>query len=649
MEAEVSAAPFHDWNHRIEQECYRTVVAARIPGAEGRIGRIVNTLDSISFNFGPTLLDWLERQAPDTYAAVLQADRRSLERLGFGNAIAMPYHHVILPLSTRRDKETEVRWGIADFRRRFGRPPEGMWLPETAVDPETLDVLAAEGIRFTILAPHQLERRPLGGLPGFHRTTGGGTIAIFTYDGAISHDVAFGPLVRDADQWTRRMLAAGYEESAPELVALATDGETYGHHHKFGEMALARVLERLGEATGARIENFASFLHRHPPEEEVRVLSPTAWSCAHGVERWRSNCGCRIAPERESQQHWRTPLREAVNWLANELHGVYDREGRTCFADPWATRDAYGSVVGAGPGEIRRLVAEHTGEAGDPAARSRATELLELERGALRLFTSCAWFFDDIGGIEAIQVLRYAARAIELSQSEADRLELGFSERLAPAQSNDRALGTGRDIYLARAKPGVRPPARIGAGLAAARRLAPGADYLPGYALVEAGGGYRLVHERTGRSFEFQLELEHHGVELTAVVTSPALSTPERLTLSDLPERARTGLTAAFTAELIGRWFNPEEQSLHARGAESLQRVALRALTRATSELTLDRSPPSIDRARDLIDLYESLGWYVPFDVQTRYYRIRASLPAEEAERLAALAEPMGFASPRAH
>ena len=426
--AEPSAAPYHDWNERIERESYRAVVAARVYAPDGRIAHIVNTLASISFNFGATLLEWLERETPGTYAAVLEADRASRARhAGHGNAIAMPYHHVIMPLASRRDKITEVRWGIADFRRRFGRGPEGMWLPETAVDPETLDVLAAEGIAFTILAPHQVEQAPADGSAGRYRTSGGRSIALFVYDGAISHDVAFGSLLKDASAWAERLLAPGKRGHERRLVAVATDGETYGHHHKFGEVALAWVLRELERRRDARVENFAAFLARHRPEQEVKLVAPTSWSCVHGVERWRADCGCRMAPERPTQQRWRAPLREALDWLAGELHARFEQEGGALFADPWAARDAYGT---------------------DRTADGRARELLEMERNALRMFTSCGWFFDDIAGIETIQILRYAARAIELAGADAPRLEAGVLERLARAQSNERAEGTGRDVYL---------------------------------------------------------------------------------------------------------------------------------------------------------------------------------------------------------
>ncbi|HKW42004.1 MAG TPA: DUF3536 domain-containing protein [Gemmatimonadales bacterium] len=402
---EPNAAPFHDWNERIERECY---------------GPISGSLASLSFDFGPTLLGWMERAAPDTYRAVIAADRQR-------GAIAMPYHHVILPLSPRRDKVTEVRWGVADFRRRFGREPEGMWLPETAVDRETLEVLAAEGIRFTILAPHQVERVPAGGRPGCYRAADGRRIAVFLYDGPLSHDVAFGPLVRDPAAWVARLVAA-----PQDLVAMATDGETFGHHHKEGVVTLTRVLETLARHDDVRVENFAAFLERNQPEDQIRLVTPSAWSCPHGVERWRAECGCRVAPERGMHQRWRAPLRAALEWLAGELHAVFEREGRPRFGDPWAARDAYGAVLG-------------TPEEGD--------RLLEMERHALRMFTSCGWFFDDIAGLESVIVLRSAARAIELAgPPESTRLEAGLLERLALAPSNDPTVPSGRELYLEQVK-----------------------------------------------------------------------------------------------------------------------------------------------------------------------------------------------------
>jgi len=268
VEREPSATPAHDWNERIEQECYRPVAAARVPGAGGRIARILNLYEWVSFNFGPTLLEWLEDAAPDTYAAILAADRASAARVGHGNAIAMPYHHAILPLSSRREKVTEVRWGIADFERRFGRAPAGMWLPETAVDEETLDVLAQAGIRFTILAPTQVDPVPPAGRPALVRTLGGRSITVFVYDGAISHDVAFGPLVRDGVAWGTRMLERHADAAGPVLVSAATDGETFGHHRKGAmEGFLIPFLETVPETGGARLSTLSEVAEAFPARE----------------------------------------------------------------------------------------------------------------------------------------------------------------------------------------------------------------------------------------------------------------------------------------------------------------------------------------------------------------------------------------------
>jgi hypothetical protein len=646
VEAEPSAAPFHDWNHRIEQECYRAVVAARVPGAEGRIAGIINTLEYLSFDFGPTLLEWLEREAAETYQAVLAADRASRARLGHGNAIAMPYHHTILPLSSRRDKVTEIRWGIADFRRRFGREPEGMWLPETAVDHETLEVLAAEGIKFTVLAPHQVATPPLQGMPGLYRTREGRELAVFVYDGKLSHDVAFGPLTDNAEAWAALILEQADDDQGPAVVSMATDGETYGHHHRFGEMGLAHVIQHLRETPTAAIENFASILARFPPRQSVELVSPSSWSCPHGVERWRSDCGCRItsSEERVTQQRWRAPLRDAVNWLIAELHAVFDREGERHLKDPWGARDRYGRVIGAEPAESRAWVRSELHDGFTEGAWVRAAELLELERNALRTLTSCAWFFDDIGGIEAVQVLRYAVRAIEIAGAQGPRLELGLVERLAPAVSNDHALGTGRDIYLRQAKPQIPSEARIAGGLAAAREFAPSAATSPSYTLSPGSSPatFELVHTRTGRRTPFGVEVHLQGLDVETVVASPALAQPERLRLAHLPDRQREALALVLRARVIERWFSPEERGRLSRGEQALDAIAHLALGRAVAALEGDRSDPAITRTLELLELYQSLGLYVPFDVQTRFYRSWKS-DQGDGRRLAGVARALGF------
>lgn len=390
---EETAAPFHDWNERITAECYRPLKPL---------------LDRLSFNLGATLSEWLDRHAPDVLAAAVEADRRSVARLGHGNAMAMPYHHLILPLASRRDKEIEIRWGIRDFERRFGRTPEGCWLPETAVDLETLDVLAAAGFSFTVLAPHQVEATPLFGQPGVVRTGPRRRITVFLYDGVLAHEVAFGTLIRDPVQWRRRMILPRDDIRAPRLVTLATDGETFGHHQPRGVESLAWVLAEV-EAAGVRIDNYAAFLARHPPRQFVRLVENTSWSCAHGVERWRSNCGCRLIPA--TSQGWRAPLRRAFDDLRSELDGILAADG---------------TVIPDDPAVARRTV--------------------PLDWHARRMFSSCGWFFDDIAGLESRICLAHAVRAIELAGPRGQRLLGALRHRLSEATSNDPVVGSGAEV-----------------------------------------------------------------------------------------------------------------------------------------------------------------------------------------------------------
>ena len=410
VDAEPSAAPEHDWNVRVTKETYLPLVSV-----EG-----VPVYEYLSFDFGATLLDWMEREAPEIHAAVIRADRASVKRLGHGNALAMPFHHIILPLASRRDKETEVRWGIADFKKRFGRDPVGFWLPETAVDRETLDVVAAEGIAFTVLAPHQVSKPPERGLPGKVELNDGRSIAVFVYNGALSHDVAFGGLASDANRWTDALNGA----PPGAITSIAVDGETFGHHHKGGDKGLATVLYRLQRSDKLALTNFAAALAAHPAAETVNIVEPTSWSCAHGVERWRSNCGDRIEQSVPPHQEWRAPLRAAIDWLAAEVHGIYERDGRDVPGGPWAFRDAAGAIGPPPPAP--------------PVNGNRdAARLIEMERDVLRSMSSCGWFFDDIAGIEARQVLRYAAHAIALAGAESARLEAGFIEKLRDDRNVD--------------------------------------------------------------------------------------------------------------------------------------------------------------------------------------------------------------------
>lgn len=470
IELQDSAYPYHDWNERITAECYAPNAASRILDGDGRIEEIVNSYARISFNFGPTLLSWLEANAGETYEAILEADRRSLASFsGHGSAIAQPYNHVILPLATRRDKRTQIAWGLRDFERRFGRPAEGAWLPETAVDLETLEILAAEGVAFTILAQHQLrgprlpgEETEGQGAPDPTRPyrvplRGGRHIDVFLYDGQISQAIAFQRLLSSGERFAEHLMGAFSDERDwPQLVSVATDGETYGHHFPHGDMALAYAL-RLIESRGlARITNYGEFLAWQPPTHEASLVENTSWSCVHGIERWRSDCGCDSGGHGDWNQEWRRPLREALEWLRDQVDPLYADAASGLLRDPWIARDAYIDVIlAATPQAIDAFLAEHAARPLDAEEISRALRLLELQRFAQLMFTSCGWFFDEISGLETVQVIRYAARVLHISEGLFDRqLEEPFLVRLAAARSNLPEHGDGRQIYEKWARPG---------------------------------------------------------------------------------------------------------------------------------------------------------------------------------------------------
>ena len=468
IEPQESAHPFHDWNERITAECYRPNAAPRILDSEGRPVQAANSYAKISFNFGPTLLSWLEEKEPDVYGAILAADRESTKRFsGHGSAIAQAYNHVILPLANRRDKVTQVAWGIRDFELRFGRFPEGLWLPETAVDTESLEVLAEQGIRFTILAPHQADRvRRVGEASWRDVSAGridtrrpycvslpsGRTITVFFYDGPVSRAVAFEQLLGSGDLLARRLLGRFEADVSPpenQLVHIATDGETYGHHHRFGDMALAFALHQIETGGDARLTNYGEYLDAHPPGDEAAILENTSWSCLHGVARWREDCGCRTHPG--TSQEWRAPLREALNALRDALAPFFESAAAELLADPWAARDDYAQVV-LDPSQAARasFLRRHSRRELSSPERIVAVLLLELQRNALLMFTSCGWFFDDLAGLEARQILQYAGRAIELAErlgGSASRFEAPFLAKLAAAKSNDPERGDGRQVY----------------------------------------------------------------------------------------------------------------------------------------------------------------------------------------------------------
>jgi hypothetical protein len=633
---ERSAAPYHDWNERILHECYGPLGAARIVDDAGRITALVNTYEYLSFDVGSTLLEWLDTAAPNTYAAILDGDAASLARTGHGNAIAAPYHHTILPLAARRDKVTEVRWGIDDFHMRFGRAPEGMWLPETAVDDETLDVLAAEGIGFTILAPHQVRGLPADAGAGVYTTRAGRTIAILVYDGAASHAVAFGNALSDATAWADDLGARPHP-----LTLLATDGETYGHHHTFGEMAVASLIHRVGTLDEVEFENGGAYLARQPDLPPIGIVENTSWSCHHGVERWRAACGCRAHPDRQSQQAWRPVLRDALEWLAGELHTAYARDAAAFFDDPWAARDALGWI--ACRSEVDPHLATWTTASSDDE-RARARELLELERNALRMFTSCAWFFDDVAGLEGRQALQTAARAIELTGNDAVRIEAEFLDRLRPAVSNDAAAGHADAVYRVE-KPRVPMPVLLAAAAALAHDAGvPDDEVVPSGVAVtrDPDGDISVTGSCGGRPRTVRATVEH-GAHPSASVTDPTSDDPPlSITLRDLPDRARARLERHWRGVIAARRLPPDALDRLQDGTP-LAAVTSDALHDTARWLEQHAGPDEVEAMLDLIQLAELQDLAVPYDVLNSLVRLCGTAEPRPAE-LGPLADRLGIA-----
>ena len=501
---EASAAPDRDWNTRITRECYAPNAEARVLDGAGRLCDLVNCYEWTSFDFGPTLLSWLEPHAPEVFAALRRADVASQARTGHGNAWASAYGHPILPLSTPRDVRTQVRWGRRDFEHRFGRAPEGMWLPEMAVDRTALAALAEAGITLTLLAPHQARRiRPLGAddaawtpvtpesldVSRLYRCLlpGGGFVDVVFRHAALSHGVAFGALLGDGVELAKRLRAALDDDGS--IVAIAVDGETYGHHHRFGEMALAAALRVLRRDREVELVGPAAFRDAHPPAHEVEIIEGTSWSCPHGVERWRADCGCRVGGPAGWSQTWRGPLRQAIDWLRNETAILYETRAGEVLHDPCGARDRYVECV-LDPSRTAGFLADEANGRLSPAATVLTRRALELARHALLMQTSCGWFFDDLAGLEPVQVMRYAARTIELAEALGRRLEDGFVDRLAPARSNANGEG-GADLYRRAARGRAATPARVaasGALLAVLGQPPRVPGYELGFSAAPAGG-----------------------------------------------------------------------------------------------------------------------------------------------------------------
>jgi len=474
VEIQDGAYPYHDWNERITAECYATNASSRILDKDKLIINIINNYSRISFDMGPTLLSWLQTQAPQVHEAILEADRLGTARCsGHGPAMAQAYNHMIMPLANDRDLRTQVEWGITDFQSRFKRDPEGMWLPETALDIRALEAMAEAGIKFTLLAQHQAARVRHGDSDHWEEFNGsaidpakpyycalpsGRSIALFFYDGAVSQAVAFEGLLKSGDEFAKRLLG-GFSDKRhfPQLMHIATDGESYGHHHRFGDMALSYALDHIEQNGLATITNYGEYLSKLPPADEVQVIENTSWSCSHGIERWKSDCGCSTGAHPSWNQSWRAPLREALDWLRDEISIEWESLAGKYLISPWMAREAYISVIiDRTDNSLDEFMEKHARSGLSDNDVSMVLALLELQRNAMLMYTSCGWFFDDISGLETVQVMMYAGRVIQLaSKCFGKGLEEGFLSQLSQARSNIPAMHNGENIYKSEVKPNV--------------------------------------------------------------------------------------------------------------------------------------------------------------------------------------------------
>ncbi len=479
IEIQDSATPFHDWNARVTAECYTPNSVSKIVTQDNKILDIVNNYSYISFNFGPTLLSWLEQYCPYSYERIIKADVESASRNnGHGNAIAQVYNHMILPLANDKDKHTQIIWGIKDFQYRFGRTPEGMWLAETACDDATLEALIDCGIKFTILSPHQAKAvrkltaenkekwsdvswgniDPARAYRYFAKSDKTKHIDLFFYDGPISKSVAFDELLVDGNKFISKLKnGVSKERNYNQLVHIATDGESYGHHTKFGDMALSYILKARVKDEGFEITNYANFLEQEGVQYEVDIKDVSSWSCAHGVGRWCDDCGCSTGGGYGWNQKWRKPLREALDYVRDELIKIYEDQAGIYLKEPWAARNDYIDVIlDRCKNSISKFLEKHQRYQLEKPDITKVLKLLEMQRQAMLMYTSCGWFFSEISGLETTQIMKYAARAMQLASCfTSNDIEANFKEILAKAQSNIYGFGTGKDVYEKFVKPSI--------------------------------------------------------------------------------------------------------------------------------------------------------------------------------------------------
>ena len=625
---EASAAPYHDWNARIDAECYRPNGVARVFDDAGRVVDIVNNYANLSFDVGPTLLSWLEVHDPQTYRRILDADAA-----GHGG-MAQAWGHVILPLANDRDVRTQVRWGLTDFRHRFGRAAEGMWLPEAAVDDRVLAVLAEEGVGFTVLAPGQARRaRPLGGGPGTWVDVGGGAVDttrpyrwvhpdgsgrgvdVVFYDAGLSHAVAF-----ELGTLSSRSLLDEVVHRAPGLVTIAADGETFGHHQRWGERLLAHALTVEARRRGVEVTSLAAHLRRARPAHQVEV-AVSSWSCAHGVGRWQEDCGCSTGGQPGWHQRWRRPLRDALDLLRDHLTEVFERRGGEVLADPWGARDAYLPVL---LGAVTRddFAAAHV--VGDPVV---AFTLLEAQRHAMAMYTSCGWFFNDLAGLETVQILRYALRAMELLRAVGEGPDEGaFLDVLGKAESNVAEEGTGREVWHRHVVPACVDADRAAANIALSELLEnrPPSGRVGAYgvevvdharddrgAVALCTGRVELVHRRTGRRTAHAYAALHLGALEVLGATRRADPSADAAAVAYLREAFGRDAAVTTLLRLLIDGFGPGEFDLTAALPDASEHIVEGAAQRLAGRFAAAYER-LFDDHRRTIDVLAAAGYPFP-------------------------------------
>lgn len=586
---EWTAWPYHDWNERITAECYRAMVAVALPGGEDGSTELMTPLASSSFDIGPTLHQWLERHAPDVDRAV------TFEVSSEGTSpdlavIAAPFVHAILPLASRADRERLVAWGIADYCHRFSMRPKGMWLPETAVDLETLEIIAEQGIDYTVLLPSQAARvrAPDGewrdidettldtSRPYVVRLSGDRSIVVVFGHRELSQRVAFGDLTNDGTKLAVEMMNAlkGHEGGAVLLVA---DGETYGHHHHFADIGLAWAMRHLERHYDVET-SLGEWLANQTPTWEVELPSVSSWSCAHGVERWRSDCGCTTGSQPGWNQSWRAPLRDALDWLRHAIAAPLETALGQHVVSTHDVLTEYGNVVAGvtGPAAFAERFATHPG---DPGQARTILELCEIYRNVLFSFTSCAWFFADAADIETAIVLRYAAVAMEgMERVLGVRLEEEFLARLVHVRSNVPGID-GVTLWHRACDEYRFDETTIAAGFAIEHVAAPRGSRLTRgtwTATVESIGDGRLhvelLHEPTLRGSSYVAHCERIGT-LSARV-HVRVDGDESSRTFELNELGADVIAAVATAWLIGPDSADYEEALNLLVTELLMRRA---------------------------------------------------------------------------